>query len=182
MTVKSKIGTKLSQVSKRADMLGGVGGYLGTSATLSQSEGENFVEGLVTVHLNAVRNHNFLALQGVPEALVYDPAYNTLFIPGVSFLAAGAFAQYLPGFIPNQATIVSALRKLGLGLAVGAGVMTIIGKLASGSPSTGRTGHRARGGTRTGPGDVWQVRKGAAVTTAGRKRQPTRYEAFGRPQ
>ena len=67
MGIKSKISGKLGSVAKHADMLGAVGGYLGTIAGAGEMIGSGaFVQDVVDMHRNAVQRHNVAAL---PEIL-----------------------------------------------------------------------------------------------------------------
>lgn len=139
-TVKGKVSSAVSKISKRADMLGALVGYFGTMDNLAKHWGGT--EGLgdiVNIHINAVTKHNIAAFNF--DDYQADLLTHGMVAPGVALMLGGAALKYVPSVVPNQATIGTAAAKAGFGVLVGSIVSTLVGRLAQGSsPLSGGMG------------------------------------------
>ena len=147
-TVKGKIGSGLSKLSKGADWLGAIGGYAGTVGSAASSWGSPFLEGAVDMHMNAVSRHNFMAVLDTPNRLS-DPNWNPFLITGAVMAVGGWVAKVVPNIVPHQSTIGSIVSKAGVGMAIGSGLAIMVSELAQGSSPFDKQGTKS-GGSRQG--------------------------------
>ena len=142
-SVKGKVGSTLKKLSKKADWIGAIAGYLGTIQTANVAYGSGeFLPNFINLHVNAVTRHNVGEITSrFPEGgYIGDPNWNSLFITGVGMAVGGKLLGYLPSVIPSQATIGSIVSKGGFGMAVGSFAAMIMGALAYGSGPFDNTG------------------------------------------
>ena len=173
-TVKSKVGQGLKKLSKGADWIGFIGGYVGTVMT-AYGQGDDILGGMVPMHVNAVVRHNIFAVADVPNRM-QDPNWNPLLLTGVVMTVGGTVAKYLPSFIPHQSTVANIVTKAGYGLAVGSGAAIIVSELAMGSNPFDKSSSSGGGGSK-----VWIVPTNSGVSNVGMKNRPTVSTGYARP-
>ena len=178
-TVKSKVGGALTKVNKGADWLGLAGGYFGTLITGSRVYGgENDLENLVNVHVNAVTVHDFGKVLQVPSRHMQDAGWNPLLLTGVIMTVGGTIAKYLPSIIPHQATVAGIVTKAGYGMAIGSGLAMGVAALAESSNPFAKKGSNSGSNSTSA---VWMVPKSSSISNVGMHKKPTASLAFSRP-
>ena len=141
-TVKSKVGSGLKKFSGGADWLGAIGGYAGTIATAAGSWGTTFLDGAVSMHMNAVTRHNFMAVMDVP-ARMGDSNWNPFLITGGLMAVGGWIAKVVPNLVPHQSTIGGIVSKAGVGMVVGSTAAIIVSEFAQGSSPFDKQGTKS---------------------------------------
>ena len=131
-TVKGKVGGGLKKISKGADWIGAVAGYVGSIASASSSWGGELLPDIISMHVNAVTRHNVSALTDIPARLG-DSNWNPVLMTGVGAAVIGTIAGYLPSLIPHQSTISNIVAKAGIGAVVGSLAAIAVSELAQGS-------------------------------------------------
>ena len=175
-TVKSKVGQGLKKLSKGADWIGFIGGYIGTVMGAYGGEDGDILGGMIPMHVNAVVRHNVWEIADTPNRM-QDPNWNALLITGIIMTVGGTVAKYLPSFVPHQSTAANIITKGGYGLAIGSATAIVVSELAMGSSPFDKSSSSGGGGS-----NVWKVPKSTGVSNVGMQSRPTASTQYASPE